>query len=60
VAHACEALERGVDDRPRGAPANVGDEADAAGVAFVERAVQTRPLSREVEELDGSRLLRLT
>jgi hypothetical protein len=40
VTDAAKTLECGVEDRPRRAAADVGDEADAAGVAFVERAVQ--------------------
>jgi hypothetical protein len=44
VTHAAQALECGVEDRPRRAAADVGDEADATGVAFVERAVQPKPL----------------
>jgi hypothetical protein len=57
VTDAAQALESSVEDRPRRAAADVGNEADAAGVAFVERAVQPKPLSKEV---DRSRLLRLT
>jgi hypothetical protein len=45
VTHAPQALERGIEDRPRRTAADVGDEADATGVAFVERAVQLTPLS---------------
>jgi hypothetical protein len=58
VADAAKSLERGVEDRARGAAADIGDEADAAGVAFVERAVQPKPLSGK--EMDRSRLLRST
>jgi hypothetical protein len=44
VTYAAQALECGVENRARGAAADVGDEADATGVAFVERAVQPKPL----------------
>jgi hypothetical protein len=60
VTHAPQALERRVEDRTRRTAADVGDEADATGVAFVERAVQLTPLSGNGEEIERSRLLRLT
>jgi hypothetical protein len=44
MADTAKALERGVEDRARGTAADVGDEADATRVAFVQRAVQLRPL----------------
>jgi hypothetical protein len=47
VPHAAEPLECGVEDRPRRAAAEVGDEADATRVAFVERAIQPKPLSEK-------------
>jgi hypothetical protein len=56
VTHAAQALECGIEDRARRAAAEIGDEADATGVAFAGRAVQPKPLS----EKNGSRLLRLT
>jgi hypothetical protein len=42
VPDATETLEGRVHDRQGRAAADVGDEADAAGVAFVERAVQPK------------------
>jgi hypothetical protein len=57
VPDATETLEGRVHDRPGRAAADVGDEADAAGVAFVELAVQPEPLP---EEKCRSRLMRLT
>jgi len=57
VTDATETLERRVEDRPGRAAADVGDEADATGVAFVERAVQRRPPSERVERLERSRLV---
>jgi hypothetical protein len=56
VTHAPQALERGVQDRARRTAADIGDEADATGVAFVERAVQLTPLSENGEEIERSRL----
>jgi hypothetical protein len=44
VAYPSQPLECGVEDRPRRAASEIGDEADATGVAFVERAVQPKPL----------------
>jgi hypothetical protein len=57
VADAAQPLERGVEDRPGRSAADVGDEADATGVAFVERAVQRRLPSERVEDLERSRLI---
>jgi hypothetical protein len=58
VADATQAVERGVQDRPRRASAQIGDEADATGVAFFARREQVEPPS-EVE-MERSRLVRLT
>jgi hypothetical protein len=60
VADAAQALERGVEDRAGRATADVGDEADATGVAFVERAVQRRLPSERVEGSSDPARLRLT
>ena len=40
MAHLAQALEQGVDDRPRGAPADVRDEPDPAGVPLERRVVE--------------------
>jgi hypothetical protein len=47
VTHAAQALECGIEDRARRAAAEIGDEADATGVAFAGRAVQPKPLSEK-------------
>jgi hypothetical protein len=52
VTDATETLERRVEDRAGRAAADVGDETDATGVAFVERSVQRRPPSERVERLE--------
>jgi hypothetical protein len=44
-----QAFERGVQDRARGPAANVGDEADATGVAFFTRREQVEPPSGDGE-----------
>jgi len=57
VADAAQTLERRVENRAGRAAADVGDEADATGVAFVERAVQRKFPSERVERFERSRLV---